>query len=246
MAVFAVLPGFALFGVDFSLSPGGGGILGGLFTRYTLTAQGSITETPVDVVSKQELNQFNFGAYLFFDATWAEISVSLQRGAGTYGEDMSAESSQGETMISSNGKGAGSEIVAGFALLGKYPFRLNRQFTIFPLAGVEYHLALQERRKPEGFKEYDRTDAIREIDSEGKAYRLSTWNSFFIDIGAGLDFKLNPRLFLRAELLYAFRLMNPYEVDALEKVKKMTSAPAPKLSGLTSGPVLRFGLGYTF
>jgi hypothetical protein len=242
----AVLPGFALFGVDFSLSAGGGGFLGGLFTRYTLNARGTVAGMPVDVASTQELNQFNYGAYLFLDAAWAEFSVSIQGGTGTYREDMSADSSREGTIFGSDGKGSGSEIMAGFALLGKYPFRLSRQWAVFPLAGVAYHLALLERRDPEQFKAYDRTDGIRESDSQGNAYRLSTWNSFFIDIGAGFDYHATPRLFLRTELLYAFRLMTPFEVDALEKVKKMTGAPDPKLSGLTSGPILRFGLGYRF
>jgi opacity protein-like surface antigen len=244
-AVFAVLPVLTVFGVDFSFSPGGGVFLGGLFTRYTLTAQGTVAGIPVDVVSKQELNQFNYGGYLFFDATWAELSVSILRGMGTYREDMSAESSQQGTLAGSNGKGGDTEIMTALTLLGKYPFRLSRQFTVFPLAGVEYRIALREYRSPEKFREYDRTDGIRETDSDGKAYRLSAWNSFFIDIGAGLDFTFNPNLFLRAELLYIFRLMTPFEIDALDKVKKMTSATDPKLAGLTSGPVLRFGLGYT-
>jgi hypothetical protein len=245
-AVFAVLPVFTLSGVDFSLSLGGGGLLGGLFARHTLAAQGTVAGIPVEVLSKQKVNQFNYGGYLFFDATWAEFSVGLQGGTGTYQEAMSADSSQTGTVFGSDGKGAGSEIMAALALLGKYPFRLNRQCTVFPLAGLECHIALMERRDPEKFKGYDRTDGIRESDSKGNAYRLSAWNSFFIDIGAGFDFKLNPRLFLRTELLYAFRLMTPFEADALGKVKKMTNAPDPKLSGLASGPVLRFGLGYTF
>jgi opacity protein-like surface antigen len=244
-ACFALLPVFTVFGADFSLSLGGGGLLGGLFTRYTLAAEGTVAGTPVDILSKQEVNQFNYGAYLLFDATWVEFSVSLQGGTGTYREDMSAESSPEETVFGADGQGAGSEIMTGLALLGKYPFRLSRQLAIFPLAGIECQIALREHREPEEFQGYDRTDGIRESDSNGNAYRLSAWNSFFIDIGAGLDFKLNSRLFLRAELLYAFRLMTPFEADALEKVKKMTNAPDPKLSGLASGPTLRFGLGYT-
>jgi hypothetical protein len=43
-------------------------------------------------------------------------------------------------------------------------------------------------------------------------------------------------MYLRTELLYGFRLMTPYEVDA----------PNPKLAGLTSGPSLKIGLGYRF
>jgi hypothetical protein len=244
-AFFALLPVFTVFGADFSLSFGGGGLLGGLFTRYTLAAQGTVAGTPVDILSQQEANQFNYGAYLFFDATWAEFSVNFQGGTGSYREDMSAESAAEETVFGADGKGAEAEIMTGFALLGKYPFRLGRRLVIFPLAGIAYQVALREYREPEEFQGYDRTDGIRESDSEGDPYRLSAWNSFFIDLGAGIDFRLNSRLFLRTELLYAFRLMTPFEADALKKVKEMTNAPDPKLSGLAGGPTLRFGLGYT-
>jgi opacity protein-like surface antigen len=244
-AIFAVLPVLTSFGVDFSLNSGGGVFLGGIFTRYTLTASGETGGIPVDVSSTQEMNQLNYGVYLFFDMTWVEASVSLQRGTGNYREDMSADSSEHGTVFGSTMEGAGTEAMTGITLLGKYPFRLTRQFTVFPLAGIEYQIALLERRKPEMFREYDRTDGIRESDSDGGAYQLSAWNSFFIDIGAGVDFNFHPRLFLRAELLYVFRLMTPYEVDALEKVKKMLDAQNPKLAGLTSGPVLKVGVGYT-
>ncbi|MDR0388040.1 MAG: autotransporter outer membrane beta-barrel domain-containing protein [Treponema sp.] len=244
-AVFAVLPVLTSFGADFSLSPGGGVFLGGLFTRYSLTAQGAVAGIPVDIDSRQEMNQLNYGVYLFFDATWAEFGVGIQRGTGTYMEDMSADSSQQGTVFESTGNGDSTETMVGLSLLGKYPFRLNRQFTVFPLVGVEYQIALLEYRDPEKFKEYDRTDGIRESDSNGEAYNLSAWNSLFVDIGAGLDFRFTSRLFLRAEFLYAFRLMTPYEVDALEKVKNLAGASDPKLAGLTSGPVLRVGFGYT-
>jgi hypothetical protein len=240
-AVFAVFPVLTSFGADFSLSSGGGVFLGGLFSRYTLTAQGTSLG---DATSRQEMNQFNYGAYLFFDATWVEAAVSIQGGTGNYREEMSAVS-QGTVTPYRDEKGAGTEMMAGISLLGKYPFQVTRQFAVFPLAGIEYQIALLEYREPEERSEYDRTDGIREPNSEGGAYQLSAWNSLFIDIGAGVDFRVNPRMFLRAEFLYAFRLMTPFETDALEKVKKMLNAPDPKPAGLTSGPALRVGLGYT-
>jgi opacity protein-like surface antigen len=245
LTVFAALPIFTVFGTDFSLSAGGGGLLSGLFTRYTLTADGMMG-VPVEITSVQEVNQFNYGGYLFFDATWAEFSLGFQRGINTFREDMSGDFPGGGTMPLSSDKGTGTETMLALSLLGKYPFRLNRQFAVFPLAGLEYQIALLERRKKESLREYDRTDGIRESDSNGNAYELSAWNSLFVELGAGFDFAFLPNMFLRTELLYVFRLQTPYEVDALEKVKKMANAPNPKLGGLTSGPVLRTGIGYLF
>jgi hypothetical protein len=243
--LFAALPLGTVFGVDFSLSAGGGGFLEGLFTRYTLTAEGKLG-VPVDVLSTQEINQINYGGYLFFDTTFAELSVGFHRGDSNWKENISADSSEAGKVYGSNTGGTGTELMLNLSLLGKYPFRLQERLTLFPLAGIEYQIALLEYRKQGDFKMYNRTDGIRETDANGKAYKLSVWNSLLINIGAGFDFTFYPRLFLRTELLYGFRLQTPYEVDALDKVKKMVDAPNPKLAGLTSGPTLRLSLGYRF
>ncbi|MDR0623394.1 MAG: hypothetical protein LBG10_03095 [Treponema sp.] len=245
LMMLAAAPAFTAPGADFSLSGGGGGLLGGLFTRYTLSGSGAIDDNPVDVVSTQEINQLNFGGFLFFDAAWAEFSLSIQGGTHTWREKYAADSAE-KTEAQSDTKGTGTEAMIGFTLLGKYPFRLNEQFTLFPLAGLEYQAALFQYRKTGNRAVYDRTDGKREFDSNGDPYKLFMWNSLLIDIGAGLDFTFFPRLFLRTELLYGFRLQTPYEIDALEKIKKMVNAPNPKLAGLTSGPSLRVAVGYRF
>jgi hypothetical protein len=220
--------------------------LGGFFTRYTLTAGGKLV-VPVDVFSRQEIDQINYGGFLFVDAVWTEFCLSFQYGHNTYSETMSAKDTDNDTtLFGRSDKGSGTEMMLGFTLLGKYPFRLNRQVTVFPLAGLEYQIALLEYRDPERFKEYNRTDGIRESDSKGGAYALPMWNSLFIDIGAGLDYAFGSGLYMRTELLYGFRLQTLYEVDALEKVKSTVNAPDPKLAGLTSGPVLKISLGYQF
>ncbi|MDR1970921.1 MAG: hypothetical protein LBQ46_03275 [Treponema sp.] len=236
----AVLPALGAFGMDFSL--GAGGLLGGLFTRYTLRADGELV-VPVQVFSEQELDQINFGGFLFFDATWAELSLGLQGGRGAYWEAISAKSG-GQEVYGQRGGGTGRETMLDLSLLGKYPFRLNERLSIFPLAGLSYQIALRQYRDPDLGAEYDRTDGIREKDRKGNAYTLSAWNSLFINIGAGLDITLYRRLFLRTEVLYGFRLKTPFEIDALDRVKDTLKAPDPKLKGLTGGPSLRLSLGW--
>jgi hypothetical protein len=240
-AFLAVLPGLAAFGADFSL--GGGGLAGGLFTRYTLNAAGNIV-VPVDVVSTQYMDQFNYGGFLFADAAWVELSIAVQGGANRWREGYSAKAEDGTALADQPDEGTGTETMLGFTLLGKYPFRLNQRLSLFPLAGLEYQIALREYRDPKIGPNHSRTNRTWEKDSNGNAYSLSAWNSLLIDIGAGIDLNLYPRLFLRTELLYGFRLQTPYEIDALEKVKKMAGAPDPKLRGLTSGPTLRIALGW--
>jgi hypothetical protein len=231
---------------DFSFSTGGGIYLGGLFSRYTLTADGSIGGEPVSVNAGQEMNQFNFGAFLFGDGTWAEFNLGIQGGRNNYKETMVAASPSIDDLVT-NSVGKGTEMMLSLALLGKYPFTLTGNFLLFPLLGLEYQIALMETRQPKDRKSYDRTDPLRgDTDANGNTYKLAAWNSLFIVIGAGMDYKFTPSVFLRTELLYGFRLQTPYEIDALEKAKKGVNAPDPKLGGLTSGPALKIALGYKF
>jgi len=231
---------------DFALSAGGGAFAGGLFTRYTLTADGNIDGEPVSVNAGQEMNQFNFGGFLFLDATWAEFNIGVQSGIHNYRETMVAASPSIDTLYSES-SGKGSEMTLNVALMGKYPFTLNENFSLFPLLGLQYQIALMESRQPEGRKRYDRTDSRRgDTDANGDTYKLSAWNSLFVVIGAGMDYRLNSLVFLRTELLYGFRLQTPYEGDSLEKAKRGVNAPNPKLSGLTSGPALEIAVGRKF
>lgn len=231
---------------DFALSAGGGAFSGGLFTRYTLTANGKIEGEPVKINAGQEMNQFNFGGFLFFDATWAEFNLGVQGGLHNYRETMVAASPSIDDLVTEY-TGEGSEMTLNLALLGKYPFTLNENFVLFPLLGIEYQIALMETRQPKGRNRYDRTDPLRgDTDANGETYKLAAWNSLLIDIGAGMDYKFTSSVFLRTELLYGFRLQTPYETDALEKAKKGVNAPNPKLEGLTSGPALKIAAGYKF
>jgi len=245
-ALAAILPADG-----FSLSAGGGGLIGGFFTRYKLTADGKIDGEPININADQEMNQFNFGGSLFVDGTFSkvgvELNIGLQRGINNYKETSVVENPSIDTMVSTS-EGDGWETMLNLSLLGKYPFTLNERFTLFPLAGVEYQIALEETRQPSGNgrKRYDRTDGIREVDVNGDPYSLSAWNSWFVVIGGGVDYRIFSSLFVRAELLYGFRLPTSYELDQLDRAKKALNAPNPKLGGLTSGPTLSIAAGWRF
>ena len=224
----------SLWGADFSLSAGAGGLLGGLFTRYK--ASGSSGSGKMT----QEINQLNYGGLAFFDATYGELAVTIQGGLNNYDEVMR----KGGSLVPRTGNGW--ETVLGLSLLGKYPFTLSERFSLFPLLGIEYQIALSQRRRPDGGLIYDRTDGVQETDVDNKPFDLSVWNSFWINLGVGTDFLIMKGLFVRGELLYGFRLMTPYEADGLEQMKVMLDDNNPKLGGLTSGPSLRLSVGYRF
>jgi hypothetical protein len=229
-----------LWAVDFSF--GAGGLIGGLFSRYNLQADGVSNGIPMKVDAGQDMNQFNYGGLVFFDAVYGEFGIAIQNGINNWRQILDVGGLESNTPA----KGDGWESMIGFSLLGKYPFRLREKFAFFPLLGMEYQAALvQERTQPDGHI-YDRTDGLREQDKDGNAYKLSDWNSIFVDIGCGADFPLGGNFFVRGEILCSFRLMTGYETKNLEYMKAMTGDNDPSLSGLTSGPALRLCAGYRF
>jgi hypothetical protein len=230
---FGIMGG--LYALDFSLSAGGGPFLGYTFNRYTLEGDSSEGES---VKSVQSLDRFDFGGFVFVDATYAELSVSLQSGSGTYRE----------TMDNVDFKGMEYETMLGFSLMGKYPVVLNKRWSLFPMAGVEYLIALVQRRQPDGGKVVDRTGGTlaSDLDKNEHPYPLSAWNALLVKIGAGADCVLNRYIFLRGEFLYGFRLQTKYETGALEMAKDMLNISSPRYYGLTSGPSLKIAVGYRF
>jgi hypothetical protein len=237
--IFSVFLVIKLTALPLQLNAGGGGLLGYTFTRYSLEGNAG---SAGHIKSTQTMDRINYGGFLFFDATYGEIAVSLRGGRHSYEEEMVT------TFGNPNSTGTGTEMTLGFSLLGKYPFRVNEKITWFPLLGVEYQAALLEWRKPQGDIVHDRTDGelAEDRDKNGKPYPLSAWNSLAIDVGAGFDCRIGERLFLRNELLFSFRLRTAYEAGVLEMTKSQLSLSDIALKGLTGGPTLRTSLGYRF
>jgi hypothetical protein len=253
--LFLLLAAAPVFSVpalpEFTLSAGGGLSLEGHFTRYSVSAREITREGPVDFKSTQEMDQLNFGGWLFLDAVYAELILDIQGGPNRYKETM--KGSTGSSYTDVTREGTGSEITLGFNLLGKYPFRLREGLFLYPLAGIEYRIALMEKRGPRGGSESDRTLGKDEFDS-GREYPLSLWNSLLVDIGAGLDFAFHSPFYIKTELLYGVRLPTPYENAALDFMEENYGISRPslfgggsnKMSGLSGGPELRIALGYRF
>lgn len=249
--LFVILIAGNVFAAEFTMSGGAGFFLGGQFTRYQMDASGTKFDAgqgsnmPVDLVAVDEMNQLNYGGFLFFDARWIEFVCNVQ--GGTYTWTQASDMTSGAAVIDRGVEtGTGSEMMLGFALLGKYPFSLNERFTLYPLLGVEYQIALLEYRRKFAHEPYNRTDGVMEFDVDGKPYNISIWNSLFIDIGGGVDFTFHAPLYLRAELVYAFRLPTAYENDQIALAKKQLDDTELKLTGLTSGPTLKIGVGWRF
>ncbi|MDR3019388.1 MAG: hypothetical protein LBU66_00620 [Treponema sp.] len=224
------------FAVDFSISAGAGGLLGYTFTRYTMEGG--------NFISTQNMDRFDYAGFVFVDFTYAELAVMYKGGNNTYSEDMIIDND-----ALADDKGAGSETSLGISLLGKFPFKVDERFSWFPMLGIEYQIALKQVRAPEDGLLYDRSKGHtpEDRDKNDDPYPLSAWNSFWINVGAGVDFYIYNSIFLRSELLFGFRLPTEYELGALEKVKAPPiNIKDPTLSGLTGSPMLKIGVGYRF
>ncbi|MDR2552192.1 MAG: hypothetical protein LBD31_03380 [Treponema sp.] len=255
--VMALVPAFSLSaGPELTLSAGGGLTLGGLFTGYTITADEATPYGSAWIKSTQKMEQFCYGGFLFFDAAYVEFSVDIQGGINSYRENMDAQynerngSSAVLTGPAAHREGTGSETTLGFTLLGKYPFRLRERLLLYPLAGIEYRIALAEKRTPQGGSTRNRTEGSLETEFDSQQdYTLSMWNAFFINLGMGMDLCFQSPLYFRMEFLYAFRLKTAYENAALDWLMDLTGISRPKLfgdpglSGLTHGPELRLAMG---
>ena len=221
---------------DLSLSAGCGGIFGYTFTRYSLEGG--------NIKSSQNMDRIDYAGFLFFDAEYAEFSLTLRGGNSFYNENMIYS-----VASFADSKGTGSESNIGISLMGKYPFTLDDKLTWFPLFGLDYQVALMQRRQPDGDLVYDRSkgELAEDRDKNDKPYPLSAWNSLWIDVGAGVDCNITDSLFLRGEFLFGFRLPTAYELGALEVVKNPPmNVKNPKLAGLTGNPSLKLGIGYRF
>jgi len=222
-----------IFALDFSA--GGGALTGYTFSRYTLEAD--------NAESKQTMDRFNYGGFLFFDAVFVQLSVMIIGGNSAYSENMTHDNSP-----LPGGEGRGSELNLGFSLMGKFPFSLNEKISVFPMLGAEYQIALIQRRQPDGDFVYDRAkgELAEDRDKNDDPYPLYAWNSWWINIGAGLDYFITDSFFLRGESIFGFRLPTKYEMGALEKLEYLMNITNPKLKGLTGSPIIKISAGYRF
>jgi len=164
----------------------------------------------------------SFGAYGFFDVTYAEIDVSFAYGSltDTYKENIDGKKD------SDSDKG-GSLIQLGITLLGKYPINMG-SLTVFPLAGIGYNIVLSMND--------DKGDKVEWPDDHSAMKDLS---QFAILAGGGLDFDITSNLYLRGSVLLQARFANKAMRDSVKDAKDTKTT-------LGFGPVIKVGVGYRF
>jgi len=127
-----------------------------------------------------------FGAWGFLDARFAELSVGFMGGPTEWYLENDEEATY-----------HGSFAALDFSLLGRFPFALvGGRVSVFPLLGVGYNLVLLSQRIGEGYPESP-----------------SHLSNFRIQFGAGGDFGISERAFVRTSVLGAWRFAGRYFTD---------------------------------
>jgi hypothetical protein len=181
--------------------------------------------------SKLEIAYSNvgFGGFAFLDAKYVEAALSFSGGSSTGKMEQKYE---GQT---ESDEDKGSYSAFDISALGKYPVTFGK-FTVFPLLGIDYQIVLSQKDED--------GDDFEGIDGDGEASDLS---ALWFQAGAGGDFDIIEKLYLRGEILYGIRLHNKFENDAKDLFKKEVGFKDDDIKiNLGHGPTVKLAIGYRF
>ena len=135
------------------------------------------------------------GAYLFFDAIYAEAFVGYSVGGGKWASDNAKEEPLPEDAQRTS---------LNVGAFGKYPVIDLGSVKAFPLLGIDYDMSMSAKLKLANGGEYV-------FDGGNGRHAASALSALWVKFGCGADFDLGETLYLRAELLYGVRMANSAE-----------------------------------
>jgi opacity protein-like surface antigen len=204
---------------EFSLSAGGRIFYNGMFDiweRGGYIYYGSDPYAGILAILENNLYSNNgFGISGFFDATYAEIGIDFIFGSFKPND----REYTGDFKLKST--------QFGFTILGKFPFVLG-PLTVFPLAGIDYQILLF---------------GIPEGHPDASVYMpKDLFDAFSLVVGAGLDYNITTKLYLRGEVLLNFKM----ESESDKVLKSLLKGTDVSFSLFTFGPRVSIGVGYKF
>jgi len=142
-----------------------------------------------------------FGAYLFADITYAEITLGYSQGGGAWETPNDVNPDDLPYM---------NRAMLNIGLSVKYPFTIpiaEKVMNVYPIVGIDYDFPLSA--------ELDYGDAGKYVfdGSNQDEYNADVLSAVWVKFGAGVDFLLTESAFVRVELLYGARMSNQYEKD---------------------------------
>jgi hypothetical protein len=210
LVLAALVAGGAFAQVNFSF--GGGGFFASDFG-------GGIEATMAGGLGtmKTEMPYTGGGGYLFFDASYAELSFGFFSGGG----DSKSTQTYGGTSTSTTTPFKATSLNIG--LLGKFPIAVSDSLTVFPAVGIDYQAVVAATQDGEAYKNRDGDEAPGDF------------SALWIQFGGGVDYSFTSNIFLRCELLYGIRIANKFENDMVDFLKEM-------MPGITANPLPGHGL----
>jgi hypothetical protein len=166
-----------------------------------------------------------FGIGAFFDATYAEASVSLVFGGG---KTHYSHEDNDERVWAYSKKDGASFTSLNIGALGKYPIPLG-PVTAFPAVGFDYAVVIGAEGKQGG--------QTVKFDGKNGAPKAGDLSAFWLKFGGGADYNLNDKLYVRPELLYGIRFANKFEADGTKNISGADPA-------LGHGWTVKAGVGY--
>jgi hypothetical protein len=162
------------------------------------------------------------GAYLFFDATYAEVFAGFSTGGGKWESPASTTPDSLTDMPRS---------YINIGVFAKYPIDAG-SINFFPLAGIDYDASISGKRKYAGGKEVELDYATSAV---------------WLKLGAGADFALGNSAYIRVELLYGWRTANEYENEMRNRYITEYNSNADNVKTRQgNGPDLKAGFGVRF
>jgi len=148
-----------------------------------------------------------YGINGFFDATFVEVGIGVGFGGSKLKEEYLYE---GEVYSSEPYNVTGSFTTLGISVLGKYniPVPNREDMEFFPALGVEYQLCLAAGWGSAA------GDALFKANHDN----AGDFSQVILKIGAGYDYKLSEKMFLRAVALYGLGFPSTFSKDFADKI----------------------------
>ena len=199
---------------QFGINAGGGIMFDYANLGYVRTRVSDPAQT-APVTSSISVEQVGFGAWGFLDATFAELSVGVMGGPVDWYRDGDEEATE-----------HGSFAALDFSLLGRFPIAVaGGSVSVFPLLGIGYSVVLVSREEFAG-------------DYPGTPSHL---NSFRLQFGAGGDFNISERAFVRTSVLGTWRFAGRYLNDLARELRNEPNTEATTRGDV--GVTVKVGVG---
>jgi len=214
-----------VFGLELpiALSFGGGGTFNTDWTSFDVHG-GNNKEV------KASSTGIYWGFYGFFTAKYAEATISALLG----GTSDNTTNLNGQSVLYSKT----SETILELNISGKYPFT-SKRIDLFPLLGIDWKIYLS--RDVDG--KNDMYSAAYNYKSPG----AGEFNSLFLKVGGGVDYKITEKWFVRGEITYDFKVFSSAsDSKNLEYFENniIHGDIQEAIPGWQAGPVFKLGLGY--